>query len=116
VSTAWKRFFAVFCRFPSPLVNGRIREGQFTGDLRDGLATGPGQSDSFLFELSRVGFLNLCHVDPFPDLIEYISALVTLSNREGSVILRAKPYGSRPRRKRRGQLLLLQLPLLAEEA
>ncbi len=32
----------------------------------------------FLFEVSRRDFLNLCHVDPFPDLIEYISALATL--------------------------------------
>ncbi|HEU5382116.1 MAG TPA: hypothetical protein VFV38_42410 [Ktedonobacteraceae bacterium] len=35
---------------------------------------------------------------------------------EWYVILRAKPYGSRPRRKQKGRLLLFQLPLTAEEA
>ncbi len=40
VATAWERFFAVFCQFPSPLVNGRIGDAQRTSDLRDGLATG----------------------------------------------------------------------------
>lgn len=35
---------------------------------------------------------------------------------EWYVILRAKPYGSRPRRKRSDQLFLLQLPFLTEEA
>jgi transposase InsO family protein len=35
---------------------------------------------------------------------------------EWFVILRAKPYGSRPRQKRKGLLFLFQLPLLVEEA
>ncbi|GHO63411.1 hypothetical protein KSC_023030 [Ktedonobacter sp. SOSP1-52] len=35
---------------------------------------------------------------------------------EWYVILRAKPYRSRTRHKRKGQLLMLQLPLLAEDA
>src|ERR1700730_11199435 len=49
--------------------------------LCDGLATGLDQSNCFLFEFSRVGFLNLCPGDPFPDLLEYISAFLTLPNR-----------------------------------
>ncbi len=61
--------------------------------LSDGFATGLGQSDGFLFEFFGVGFLNLCHVDPFPDLLEYISALLTLPNRsrvtDSTIILTA---------------------------
>src|SRR5262249_12659420 len=40
-----------------------------------------GQPHRFLFKLSCVDFLNLCYSDPFLILIEYISALETLSIR-----------------------------------
>jgi hypothetical protein len=36
------------------------------------------KSDSFLFEFSRIGFLNLCHAHSFPGLLEYTSALLAL--------------------------------------
>lgn len=62
-------------------MNGRIGDAQLTSNLSDWLPAGLGQPDCFLFEFFGVGFLNLCHDDPFPDLIEYISALVTLPNR-----------------------------------
>ncbi len=62
-------------------MNGSITNTQLTGDVRDRLSTCLSESDGFLFEFSRLGFLNLCHVDPFPDLLEYTSALKTLSIR-----------------------------------
>src|SRR5215471_21690151 len=78
---AWERFGAVLSQLFAPLMNGAVGDAQLSGDLGDGLAAGLHQSDGFLFEFFGVGFLDLCHDDPLPDLIEYISALVTLSNR-----------------------------------
>lgn len=49
--------------------------------LSDRLATGLRQLHRLFFEFSRRDFLNLCQADPFPDLLEYISALGTLPNR-----------------------------------
>ena len=89
--TAWKCSFAVLGELLAPLVNGRIRDAQLTGHLCDGLATGLHQSDRFLFEFFRVGFLNLCHATSFPGLVEYTSALLTLPNR-GRLNFNACPY------------------------
>ncbi len=65
-----------------------IGDTQLSGYLCDRLATGLRQLHRLLFEFSRIDFLNLCHADPFPNLLEYISALGTLPNR-GKVILSA---------------------------
>src|SRR6266702_721555 len=63
--------------------------GSIAGNLRDRLSAGLDQPDCFLFEFACVGFLNLCHSDPLPGLIKYISALGTLSNRgKFSLLLR----------------------------
>ena len=51
------------------------------------LATALRQLHCLLFAFSRVDFLHLCHADPFPDLLKYISALGTPSNR-GMVTVR----------------------------
>src|SRR5690242_16521406 len=80
--TAWKRFLAVFYQFPSPLMNRGIGDAQLTSQLGDGFTTGRCQSHCFFFEFSRVGFLSLCHDASFPNLLEYISALLTLPNWE----------------------------------
>ena len=45
------------------------------------LAAGLGQPHCLLFEFACVNFLDLCHAHPFPDLLEYSSALGTLPNR-----------------------------------
>jgi len=63
--------------------------GSIAGNLRDRLSAGLDQPDCFFFEFACVGFLNLCHSDPLPGLIKYISALGTLSNRgKFSLLLR----------------------------
>jgi hypothetical protein len=41
--------------------------------------------------------LNFCHADPFPDLLEYISALATLPNR-GKVSQALRPAQPAPLR------------------
>ena len=53
--------------------------GSIAGDLRDGLPAGLGQSHSLLFAFSRRGFLSLCHVDPLPNLFEYMYCFPTLA-------------------------------------
>src|SRR5258708_40330218 len=58
-----------------------IGDTQLSGYLCDRLATGLRQLHRLLFEFSRIDFLNLCHADPSPNLLEYISALGTLPNR-----------------------------------
>src|SRR2546430_11082186 len=61
----------------APLMNGGVANAQLAGNLCDRLPSGLCQPHRFLFKLSCIDFLNLCHSDPFPDLIEYISALGT---------------------------------------
>ncbi len=68
----------------------RYLRSPLAGDLRDRLPTRLGEPHRFLFELAGVDFLNLCHDDPFPDLIEYISALATLPIR-GRITLTKGP-------------------------
>ena len=64
-----------------PLVNRRVGDTQFSGYLCNRLAAGLRQLHCLLFECSCVNVLDLCHAKPFPDLLEYISALGTLPNR-----------------------------------
>src|SRR5581483_4156485 len=81
VSTAWKCIFSMLAQFFAPLMNRGVRNTQLAGDLRDRFAAGLSKPHRFLFELTCVDFLDFCHADPFPSLLEYISALWTLSNR-----------------------------------
>src|ERR1700704_3802247 len=81
MSAAWKCLFAVLSQLLPPLVNRRVGYTQFSGYLCNRLATGLRQLHCLLFEFSCVNFLDLCHAKPFPDLLEYISALGTLPNR-----------------------------------
>lgn len=69
------------------MMNGSSGDAQLTSHLRNRLSAGLRQLHCLLFELSRGDFLDLCHGDPFPDLLEYISALGTLPNR-GKVMIR----------------------------
>src|SRR5690349_8711168 len=77
-------------------MDGSVANPEFSGDLCDGLPTGLGEPHRFFFEFSRIGLLNLCHDDPFPDLLEYISALVTLPNRGMLIYLFPIPASGTP--------------------
>src|SRR6267154_3945614 len=81
MATPWKGFLVMLSQFFSPLMDPRIGDAQFSGNLCDRLATRLRQLHRLLFEFSCRDFLNFCHADPFPDLLEYISALATLPNR-----------------------------------
>ena len=81
VPTAWERLFAMLGQFLAPPMNRAIGNAQLAGHLCNRLPARLHKLDCLLFEFSCVDFLNLCHGDPFPDLLEYISALGTLPNR-----------------------------------
>lgn len=65
MSTARKRYLAMFGSFLAPLMDRRVRNAQLTSDLRNWLATRPGQLHCFALKLRRVGFLDFLH-DPCP--------------------------------------------------
>src|SRR6266849_3230108 len=63
--TAWEGFGAVFCQLLAPLMDGCVRNAQFTGYVRNRLPTGLSQSHRLPLKLGCVDLLHLLH-DPFP--------------------------------------------------
>src|SRR5258708_35773012 len=87
VSGAWEGIWTLLRELLLPHIQRTVTDTQLTSNLRCRLAAALHQFHGFFFEFFRVDFLCLCHDRSFPQRVQSIPSLVTLSNR-GKVIAR----------------------------